>query len=279
MPISDLFTSALRLPRFHWQNLSKSTSHPGCGLRHGRCWWNFGENFRDIRLEWNLLSLFCGVSLDTSDENVTLMLALPPVAIWLSASVGWPLVSRLVPRKRLEFYPDTVVVDERSIGIRIHDGKIWIQPYSKRNEWAKADPWWVRGVTVNVNPFEWVHQKHMVRKADGVWVEFVGGWEKDKQPDGREESLFPYRYALKNGSIQERTATVFVDKRSWRPKCLQWTSLFEKSSLTIDVQFNDEVGERTGSWKGGCIGCGWEMLPDESPEQALRRMGAVRKFD
>lgn len=46
----------------------------------------------------------------------------------------------------------------------------------------------------------------------------------------------------------------------------------------IDVQFSDEVGERTGSWKGGTIGCGYNMLPGESPLDTLRRMEAERKF-
>lgn len=49
-------------------------------------------------------------------------------------------------------------------------------------------------------------------------------------------------------------------------------------SRSIDVEFNAEVGERTGSWKGGCIGCGYQMNPNETPLQALRRMEAERKF-
>jgi len=44
------------------------------------------------------------------------------------------------------------------------------------------------------------------------------------------------------------------------------------------VKFSDEVGERTGSWKGGVIGTGSEMRPGESPEQCLRRMERERKF-
>jgi hypothetical protein len=47
---------------------------------------------------------------------------------------------------------------------------------------------------------------------------------------------------------------------------------------SIEVGFDDEVGERTGSWKGGTIGCGYDMLPDESAVQCLRRMERERKF-
>ena len=57
-----------------------------------------------------------------------------------------------------------------------------------------------------------------------------------------------------------------------------WTSLFSKKRRSIDIDFNDEVGEETGSWKGGCTGCGYTMLDGELPEQTLRRMEKERKF-
>jgi hypothetical protein len=123
-----------------------------------------------------------------------------------------------------------------------------------------------------------IHQRHEVRLADGSWVPFVGSWERNKTPDGRETFTLPYTYILKRGEVQNRTATVFVERRAWRPKWFTWTSIFEKERQTIDVDFSDEVGERTGSWKGGCVGCGYEMLPTETPEQTLRRMERERIF-
>ena len=128
----------------------------------------------------------------------------------------------------------------------------------------------------------WVHkvfQRHEVRRADGSWVPYVGTYERDKQPDQRKLFTFPYIYRLKNGTIQNRTAEVYVDRMAWRPKWFTWTALFEKSRQSISVEFSDEVGEQTGSWKGGCVGCGWEMLPGETAEQTLRRMERDRKFD
>lgn len=135
----------------------------------------------------------------------------------------------------------------------------------------KSTVWWIPWVSK-------VHQRHEVRCADGAWVPFVGSWEQGKEPDEREEFTFPYHYLLRNWTVQERIATVFVERQSWRPRWFTWTSLFEKSRQSIDVHFSDEVGERTGSWKGGCIGCGWEMLPNETPQQTLRRMESERKF-
>jgi hypothetical protein len=40
---------------------------------------------------------------------------------------------------------------------------------------------------------------------------------------------------------------------------------------TIEIDFKDEVGPKKGSWKGGTIGMGFTMLPNESHEDAWKR--------
>ena len=126
--------------------------------------------------------------------------------------------------------------------------------------------------------YDHIRDAHQVLRADGSWVPFVGSWERDKEPDGRKEESFPYRYVLKSGEVQNRTATVSVERREWRQKWLRWCPWFAKKSQYIEIQFSNEVGEETGSWKGGCVGCAYDMLPGESPEQTLRRMEQERKF-
>ena len=86
---------------------------------------------------------------------------------------------------------------------------------------------------------------------------------------------FDYVYYLNNGEVQERTATVNVGRRTYHRKWFPW---LKKVYTFIDVTFNDEVGERTGSWKGGTVGCSYDLLPDETPEQCLRRMEKERVF-
>ena len=165
-------------------------------------------------------------------------------------------------------------------------------PVSKKERWCREWQQWGFSSYDDAIYFHWneivkvwglpwfssVHQRHEVRRADGKWVPYVGCWE-DKEPDGREEFYFPYQYKLKRGEVQNRTATVYVDRMAWRPKGFTWTGLFENVRQSISVAFDDEVGERTGSWKGGTVGCGYEMLPSETPEQTLRRMERERVFD
>lgn len=56
----------------------------------------------------------------------------------------------------------------------------------------------------------------------------------------------------------------------WIEDCMKWRG--------IDVDFDGEVGERTGSWKGGTVGCSYESRPGETPVQTLRRMERERRF-
>lgn len=88
----------------------------------------------------------------------------------------------------------------------------------------------------------------------------------------------PYTYILRNGEVQARTATVtkrrHVLNRRWLRR-IGWPNHIRES---IDVTFSGEVGERSGSWKGGTIGCGYDLKPGETMKQSLRRMESERKF-
>jgi hypothetical protein len=187
-------------------------------------------------------------------------------------------------------YPWMLHVHLLLLNVFVHFPLSWA-PASKREPWQREWQHWGFSFCDDALHLRWgehskvwwlpwlnkVHQRHEVRKADGSWVPFVGCWE-EKEPDGREEFTYPYTYILRNGTPQNRTATVFVERRAWRPKWLTWTRLFEQERQSISVDFDGEVGERTGSWKGGCVGCGYDMQPVETPEQTLRRMESERKF-
>ena len=64
----------------------------------------------------------------------------------------------------------------------------------------------------------------------------------------------------------------------WRTKWLKWTSLFAKVRRSIDVEFAREVGRRKGSWKGGVLGCGHKLKPNETIKECLDRMMIEKEF-
>lgn len=127
-------------------------------------------------------------------------------------------------------------------------------------------------------PWSWRHVAHEVRRPNGSWVPYVGSWEHDKNPDGRELFAYPYSYILKSGEVQHVTVTVHVERYSRRRHCFWFTNRFDRFRQSIDVEFSGEIGEQSGSWKGGTIGCGYEMRDRETPERTLRRMEQERKF-
>lgn len=117
-------------------------------------------------------------------------------------------------------------------------------------------------------------------------------------------TVLPYRYMLQSGEVQERTATISRE-RNWtvwtwfgestHPAALHnprvrrrrarvsdflraMQKRFCRPTDYIDVRFSDEVGERAGSWKGGCVGCSYEMRPGETPAHTLARMQRERRF-
>jgi hypothetical protein len=136
-------------------------------------------------------------------------------------------------------------------------------------------PWaldWVR-TSKMLKDGSWLHERKGDRKR-GVSID----WYTDETKERLWEEVYDYTYILKDGTVQERKATVTVEQREWRPKWFMWTNLFSKIRTDIDVEFDKEVGERTGSWKGGTVGCGWDLLPGETPYECLKRMEKERIF-
>lgn len=134
---------------------------------------------------------------------------------------------------------------------------------------------------------EWYRTSYLESWGAGqpmVWLTETKGQRKDyydseKWKDKFWNETYPYIYVLESGEVQERLATVKVEEREWRRRWLPFTTLFNQVIRSIAVTFDKEVGERTGTWKGGTIGCGWDLKPDESPYQCLKRMEQERKFN
>ena len=165
----------------------------------------------------------------------------------------------------------------------------------KRKKYCFNMPW----------SWDWVRTSHL--KKDETWEHETRGNRKDFYEKKWDEILwkesYPYTYVLKNGEIQNRIATVKVSEREWRLKWFKWSPHPSMKRKTIDIEFSyagpldrnvlvekenykvenkkvtGEVGERTGSYKGGTLGCSYKMLKGETPLQSLRRMEIERNFD
>lgn len=143
-------------------------------------------------------------------------------------------------------YEDHMQCSGPVFGFQFHEDMLWIKYGNPRGR--RDDPC----ITIWM-PWAWKHVRHTILT---------------------EKEAHPYRYRLRSGEIQERTATIRAEEREWR----RWWLPSRKISRYIDIDFDVEVGERTGTWKGGTLGCGYEMRAGETPAETLRRMEQERKF-
>lgn len=125
-------------------------------------------------------------------------------------------------------------------------------------------------------PWDWTHVRHSYYWPDGTL-------HHDAEPREFEvpaETVvkLPYLYVRRSGEVQLRTATVNGEEREWRWVALRWLPWPRMVRRSINVNFDAEVGEGTGSWKGGVMGCGHDWRAGETLEQALRRMERDVKF-
>lgn len=154
--------------------------------------------------------------------------------------------------------------------------------------------WKSKAVFLNFPLVNYNFQKHEILdlQRNPVWVQDVSTKKKRKavrdspwqerhaeedrvkgRPDVTME--IPYVYVLDSGTRQTGTAKVNIERRTWGRKWAPWWKLVR---TCIDVKFSDEVGKRAGSWKGGTIGCGYELKPWETAEECFNRMMEERDF-
>lgn len=142
-------------------------------------------------------------------------------------------------------------------------------------------------------PWDWTMVRHEVLQDDGTWTPHRFEWEcgAEGEVDGRGRPFrfrepmkpgiekLPFRYVRRSGEVQDRTAEIYVEEREWR---WRWFKLLPYPRMVhrcIHISFDQEVGERTGSWKGGVVGTTYEMRPGETPRECLYRMQRDERFD
>lgn len=115
----------------------------------------------------------------------------------------------------------------------------------------------------------------MWNKENKFWIEVPQPLSHGRFAD---KETHDYTYVLRSGEVQKRKAEVYVDRMEWRMLWFPWLPI-GKIRESINISFDGEVGEGTGSWKGGTTGCGYTLKKGETAVQCLRRMESERKFN
>lgn len=208
------------------------------------------------------------VSLRLFGFRRTLILLLP----------GWVL-RPYAERVRTRYWDDATIerlgrdwywhVEPRQFGVTVSEGHLSVTfgrqsgDSSTDCRWGTFLPW-----------TQWRHVRHSFYDMDGDLFAHV----PDRDWDAREklETACPApRFDFLDFDGERITATARIEEREWRfgTGWFRWLSLFRrpKISRALDLRFSAEVGPRKGSWKGGTIGHGIELLPGETHEDAFRR--------
>lgn len=173
----------------------------------------------------------------------------------------------------------------RDYGIGTFDNSLHIRYGIQPGSWSKSDPKNSDHTFVWFIP--WLNQR-FVRKSyyDAFTQEHMRTfWEKDQRGKGirmyeeqREFEDKEYKHMLvkfKDFDNEEVTAKCRIEEMEWRwgTGFFKWLSLFRKPFIrrTLWISFDKETGYEKGSWKGGTMGQGIDMLPGEIAEDAFTR--------
>jgi hypothetical protein len=128
---------------------------------------------------------------------------------------------------------------------------------------------------------------------EGALIEGVDGFEQFEEQQKAARRFEEQRKAVGRCPIEhfafddfdgERiTALCHIEEREWLfgEGWFRWLSLFRKPKVSraLAIRFSKETGPRKGSWKGGTIEHGIEMLPGELHEAAFRRYCAGNQME
>lgn len=129
---------------------------------------------------------------------------------------------------------------------------------------------------------QWRHVRHSLYDLNGNFVVTIP--EKGNWSDHRElVAGCPTRtFEFRDFDGEALTAKTRIEEREWRhgEGWFKWLSRFRKPMIqrSMDIEFSGETGERKGSWKGGTMGTGIEMLPGELHESAFHRYCAEHEM-
>ena len=184
---------------------------------------------------------------------------------------------------------------EREYGIMIHNNSFWI--YNGLKHKAFEFPYTYRFIRHSVlrknNNWEHDYSKlgRKVNRIKDSYYENItmkdGSIKKNYNKDFFDKKwdniifkvVFDYTYVLESGKIQKRKATVKVEEREWRRGFLTWFKWKAKINKYIEIEFDKEVGERAGSWKGGVVGTSYPFLNDtETVIECFRRFEKNKKM-
>lgn len=212
------------------------------------------------------------------------------------SALGWTLIiilPRLIDCWREKVFPNWGAdirrrlgrdwywaTNPREFGFSIMDGHLSVHygrqamDSSKDKQWGWFIPW-----------TQWRFTCYSLFGLDGalVWRQMAhqrgDGFRTYEAQHAAEKACPSVLFRFLDFDGEEIIARTFINERRWKfgTGWFKWLSLFRSDRVrrSLDISYSSEVGgsrpHRKGSWKGGTIGTGIDMLPGELHEAAFRR--------
>lgn len=178
-------------------------------------------------------------------------------------------------------------IPNREFRIAYHDNALYFKPWGHPDEWNSTDPWWMKGFSFTM-PWDSDHQYMQIldenrnvvytRRDRNFWQRLFNIGEKrnwladffecDKAAESVQKS-FPFTHTTKRGDVQKRIVTCHIERRVWG---WRWLPFIQRSSTYMDYKFDQETGERVGSWKGGTTASAIDIKDGETLRQCVARL-------
>lgn len=210
-------------------------------------------------------------SLRISLRKATLIIALPGIIRPHRTKVypkSWD--AETIKRLGRDWYWD---IDPRQYGFSLSDGHLSVyygrtggacMDSSIQQQWGCFLPW-----------TQWRHVRHSLYGLSGehVYTEPQGrAWEAYQ---AAKDACPTVKFSIEDFDGEKIIATTMIEKSEWHfgTGWFKWLSWFCRPKICrcLDIRFSGETGPEKGSWKGGTVGTGIDMLPGEDHEAAFRR--------
>lgn len=160
----------------------------------------------------------------------------------------------------------------REYGFTISEGSVHVHygPQTHSSTTTKVKVYWI--------PWrDWRHIRTSLydKQGEHFWTEYSKDRTAWAASSAVKDACPKVQFEFDDFDGERITATTHIEEREWRlgTRSFRWLSLFRrpKVSRSLSLDFSKEVGPEKGSWKGGTLGHGIEMLPGELHEDAFKR--------
>ena len=186
-------------------------------------------------------------------------------------AVGWDVAT--VQRMGRDWYYQT---HPREYGFSLSDGslRLFLGAQTHDSTTTRSAYWdlpWMH--------WRFVRHSYCGLNGDCVWTEYenqrVRGADRFAEQEAAKDETPKRVFELVDYDKAIIQATTLIEEREWHygTGWFKWLSWFvpPKVRRSLDIVFSAEVGPEKGSWKGGTLGHGIDMLPGELHEAAFRR--------